>query len=183
MTTKRILVCTALMLCLLGGIAAERGVGVADRVIPSLPQVDATVAELSRLSEFLSVSRLGEAPEFILNDLATDGLPLAENALVALSERMLDANSADKQVVSIIVDIAGDQPDGKSLFLGNIVSSCIMFGVEYGRFVAMQEDIVTPNEVDRLVTAYGSASLEGLLVFLRLAMPGGGRERVRRRRV
>jgi len=168
MTIKRILICKALVvLCLLGGVAAERGIGVADRVIPNLPKVDTTIVELSRISEFVSMSGLGEAPEFILNDLATDGLPLAEEVLVVLSESVLDANNADKQVLAILVDILGEPGDGKSVFLGNAVMSCIMFGVNYGRFVAIQEGVTAPDEVDKLVTTYGSAALEGLLVFLR----------------
>ena len=144
------------------GAYAESRVGIVGRAVGH----DASLSEVKLMSEFAVTKSFGEAPDFVLRDLASDGLPLAREFRARLNTTTLDANGTEAMVAGMLVGIAGDPEDGKDTFMLQTVLQCAMFGVEYGRFTALRRGVTEDGAVDGMVTAYASSALDGLLSYL-----------------
>jgi hypothetical protein len=131
------------------------------------------------MSECMATNAFSEAPEFILRDLAADGLPLARELRAKLNTTALDANGTEKAVADMLVGIAAEfraklnttpaadaASDLESGFMLRTVFQCTMFGVVYGRFTALRLGVTEDKAVDGMVTAYASSALDGLIAFL-----------------
>jgi len=157
---NKIAVCGALVLAILGGVAAENKFDVVERVLPP------GQSEFRSLSKFMATQQFGEAPEFIRNDLVTDAMPIAEETRSRLDDMTLDANGLDEMVVELLIDIAGAPESPKDSFMLQSVYGCVMFGANYGQFAALRDGVVEPDEVNELVTHCAADAIDGLLDFL-----------------
>ena len=157
---NKIAVCGALVLAILGGVAAENRLDVVGRVFPP------DQSEFRSISKFVATQQFGEAREFIRNDLVTDAMPIAEEARSRLDNMVLDANGLDETVVEFLVDIAGVPESPKDGFMLQSVYACLMFGAKYGQFAALRDGVFEPSEVNELVTRCAVDAIDGLLDFL-----------------
>jgi len=157
---NKIAVCGALVLAILGGIAAENSLDVVERVFPQ------DQSEFRSFSKFMATQQFGEAPEFIRNDLVTDAMPIAKEARSRLDDSVLDANGLDETIAEFLIDIAGAPESPKAGFMLQSVYGCLMFGANYGQFAALRDGVVEPSEVNELVTRCAVDAIDGLLDFL-----------------
>jgi len=148
---------------MMGGVAVENQLGIVERAIPA-PAGDET--EFRTVSEFVAVQQFGTAPEFILNDLVTDALPIATEVRSRIGEGVLDANDLDETLAQMLLDIAGQPETPKDVFMLQAVYGCAMLGAEYGRFLVLREGVTDSGEVNEIVTRYTTTSLDGFLDFL-----------------
>lgn len=158
---------SALAIAALGvsaGVITENKVGIVDRVAPTADE--ALTIEFGSIFEFAATQQFAEAPEYLLTDLATDAVPLANEARQRLSENPLDANDVQQAISNMLVEIAGMPANGKDIFMLNTVSMPIMTGANYGKFAALRDGVVKPDDVNRMVTTYATTALDGLLRFL-----------------
>lgn len=146
------------------GVVAENRVGVVGRISPGV--VEALTIEFGSLFEFAATQQFAGAPEYMLTDLATGAVPLATEARRQLSESPLDANDVQRGVSDMLLKIAGVPAGGKDFFMLNTVSTPIMAGANYGKFAALRDGVVEPEDVNGVVTAHAAAALDGLLRFL-----------------
>lgn len=159
---RAVLGSAALAAAVMCGAFAESRVPIAGRATGR----DPSLSEMKLVSEFAVTKSFGEAPDFVLRDLASDGLPLAREFRARLNTTTLDANGTEAMVAGMLVSIAGDPKDGKDTFMLQTVLQCAMFGVEYGRFTALRRGVTDDGAVDGMVTAYASSALDGLLSYL-----------------
>jgi len=164
MNTKLLISALAIAAIAAGaGVITENKVGVIDHI----SSADETLTiEFGSIFEFAATQQFAGAPEYLLMDLATDAVPLASEARQRLSKNPLDANGVQEAIVDMLLDIAGMPESGKDVFMLNTVSVPIMTGANYGKFIALRDGVIEPEEVNKLVTAYATKALDGLLRFL-----------------
>jgi len=164
MNTKLLISALAITVIATGaGVITENKIGVIDRMLSA---DEALTVEFGSVFEFAATQKFAGAPEHLLTDLATDSVPLANEAKQRLSENPLDANGVQETIKDMLLDIAGTPESGKDVFMLNTVAMPIMTGASYGKFVALRDGITEPEEVNRIVTAYATTALDGLLRFL-----------------
>lgn len=161
--TKTIAACGVVLAALLIGVAAENRLGLVGYVAPP---PDMAMQEFEFMSKFTAMRQFDGAPEYMLNDLVTDAKPLVEETMLRLRGVTLDANDPGPPLAEMLLNIADEPQDAKSSFMLNTVFNCAMFGVEYGRAVALRDGVTESVTVDDMVTRYAAASLEGFLSFL-----------------
>jgi len=164
MNTKLLISALAIAAIAAGaGAITENKVGVIDRMSSA---DEALTIEFGSIFEFAAMQQFASAPKFMLIDLATDAITLANEARQRLSEKPLDANGAQKSIGDMLLEIAGMPEDGKDVFILNTVSLPIITGANYGKFAALRDGVIDPEEVNRMVTTYATTALDGLLRFL-----------------
>jgi hypothetical protein len=149
--------------------------GEASRTAALAAERAASLREVKLVSEFMATNGFSEAPESVLRSLAADCLPLAQKFRAKLNTTTLDANGTEEAVAKMLVSIAGDPASNeqvaedaglKDILALRTVFQCTMFGVGYGRFTALRRGVTEDSAVDGMVTAYASATLDGLIAFL-----------------
>lgn len=146
------------------GVITENRIGIVNRVSPAAGE-DLTI-EFGSIFEFAATQQFAASPEYLLTDLATDAVPLANGARQRLSEISLDANDVQRAISDMLLEIVGMPMSRKDVFMLNTVSIPIMTGANYGKFAALRDGVVEPEDVNRMVTAYATTALDGLLRFL-----------------
>lgn len=149
------------------GAVVENKVGVVSRIISPPTADEALTVEFGSIFEFAATQQFAWAPEYMLADLATDAVPLATEARQRLSaESPIDANDVQQGVADMLAEIAGKPASEKDAFMLDTVSMPIMTGANYGKFAALRDGVVEPDDVNRVVTTHATAALDGLLRFL-----------------
>lgn len=146
------------------GIIAENKVGIVSRI--SSPANEALTVEFGYIFEFAATQQFAGAPEYMLADLVTNAVPLAVEAKLRLSESHLDANDVQQGVSDMLLEIVGMPTNVKDVFMLNTVSRPIIVGANYGKFAALRDGVIEPENVNSMVTAHASAALDGFLKFL-----------------
>lgn len=141
----------------------ESRFGLLSGFVPDSFAVESSRSEFRFFTKCVSSMRFNGAPPHIIEAAIDDMIPLAGQIREHLLTNSLRAIDTDKQLRTIVDDIAGEPKDGRDIFVGSTVFSATRFGVEYGRFVAIRDGIIEPEQVDQVVTRYAVLSLEGLV--------------------